>query len=166
MQEPRSRPPTCKIRNFSLNGTKGPPNVRRERHPAGLPFFNYQKHMQKTIRFFKISEGPQKGWYADVPNHTLEENEMVAGSDTFLEEVDKQLGDKGEVFINVSDDNLIGAFEAKLIMKNHNQFGATYILTGPLAEYYDAVGFELWICNVTHDVLGEHPRSIYIHGIR
>ena len=38
-------------------------------------------------------------------------------------------------------------------------------LAGPLAERYGAAGFELWICNVTHDVLGEHPESIYIHDI-
>ena len=41
--------------------------------------------MQKTVRFFKIGAGQQMGWYADVPNHTLEENEMVSGSDTILE---------------------------------------------------------------------------------
>ena len=39
--------------------------------------------MLKTISFFKITEGQQKGWYADVPNHTLEENQMVYGSDLF-----------------------------------------------------------------------------------
>ena len=38
-------------------------------------------------------------------------------------------------------------------------------LAGPLAERYGAVGFELWICNVTHDVLGELPGSKYIHDI-
>ncbi len=122
--------------------------------------------MQKTVRFFKISVGPQMGWYADVPNHTLEENEMVSGSDIFLEGVNALKGGPGEVFITVSDDNTDGTFIAKLIMKAHNQWGATYILTGPMAQQYDAVGFELWICNVTHDVLGEHPRSIYIHDIR
>ena len=119
----------------------------------------------KTIRFYKIGEGPRAGWYADVPDHTLEENEMVSGSDTFLEEADALLGGRGEVLITVSDDNSPGSFVAKLIRKAHNQYGATYILTGPLASKYDAVGFELWICNVTHDVLGEHPRSIYIHSI-
>ncbi len=61
--------------------------------------------MIKTIRFFRLDNDYKAGWYADVPNHTLAENEMVAGS------------------------------------------------------------YELWICNVTHDVLGEHPRSIYIHAI-
>jgi len=122
--------------------------------------------MLKTIRFFKINEGPQAGWYADVPNHTLEENEMVAGSDTFLEEVDQMTNRDDEVLVTCSDNNEAGTFIAKLLMKNHNQWGATYILTGPMAEKYDAIGFELWICNVTHDVLGEHPRSIYIHNVR
>ena len=122
--------------------------------------------MIKTVRFFKISEGPQAGWYADIPNHTLVENQMVSGSDSFLEEVNTLLGNAGEVHITVSDDNSGEQFLAKLLMKAHNQWGATYILTGPLADQYDAVGFELWICNVTHDVLGEHPRSIYIHEIK
>ena len=122
--------------------------------------------MIKTIRFFKIKEGTQMGWYADVPNHTLEENEMVSGCDVFLDEVNVLLGKHNEVHITVSDDNSPGRFNAKLIMKAHNQWGATYILTGPLAQQYNAVGFELWICNVTHDVLGEHPRSIYIHEIQ
>ena len=122
--------------------------------------------MLKTIRFFKIHEGPEAGWYADVPNHTLAENEMVAGSDTFLEEVDKMTDNDGEVNITCSDNNAYDCFLAKLLMKNHTQFGATYILTGPMAEKYDAVGYELWICNVTHDVLGEHPKSIYIHDIK
>ena len=121
--------------------------------------------MLKTIRFFKIAEGPQAGWYADVPNHTLEENQMVYGSDLFLEAVDKLNRGRNEVSITVSDSNDSGEFIAKLIMKAHNQHGATYILTGPLAERYGAVGFQLWICNVTHDVLGEHPKSIYIHNI-
>ena len=122
--------------------------------------------MLRTIRFFKINEGPEAGWYADVPNHTLAENEMVAGSDIFLEEVDKMTDNDGEVHITCSDNNEAGNFMAKLLMKNHNQFGATYILTGPLAEKHHAVGFKLWICNVTHDVFGEHPKSIYISSIQ
>ena len=35
----------------------------------------------KTLRFFK--QGTE--WYADVPNHTLAQNRMVAGADTLLE---------------------------------------------------------------------------------
>ena len=52
--------------------------------------------MQKSVRFFKVNEGPQAGWYADVPNHTLEDNEMVAGSDEFLEAVNSLLGPYAE----------------------------------------------------------------------
>lgn len=124
--------------------------------------------MIRMIRFFKINEGPEAGWYADVPNHTLAENEVVAGSDTFLEEVDQKTDNDGEVHITCSDNNETDIFLAKLLIKNHNQFGATYILTGPMAEKHDAVGNELWICNVTHDFLGEHPKSILsmINGVK
>ena len=34
----------------------------------------------KTLRFFKENDK----WYADVPDHTLEDNEMVFGSDILL----------------------------------------------------------------------------------
>lgn len=54
-------------------------------------------------------------------------------------------------------------FMAKLVMRSHNQWD---VLTGPIARQYGAEGLELWICNVTHDVLGEHPKSIYIQDIQ
>ena len=124
--------------------------------------------MEKTIRFFKINEGINAGWYADVPGHTLKENQMVSGSDTFLEVVDSVIGGRGEVTVTVSESLDVNSnpFLAKLNMRSHNQWGATYVLSGPIAEQYGAVGFELWICNVTHDVLGEHPKCIYINDIR
>ena len=34
-------------------------------------------------RFFKLDSR----WYADVPGHTLAENEMVCGADSLLEEI-------------------------------------------------------------------------------
>ena len=124
--------------------------------------------MKKTIRFYKVSEGVNAGWYADVPGRTMEENEMVAGADEFLEQVDSVLGGKGEVRVTVSDSYDVSedSFIAKLCRKAHDSEGATYVLTGPIADQYDAVGFELWISNVTHDVLGEHPASIYIFDIK
>lgn len=123
--------------------------------------------MEKTIRFFRISEGFNAGWYADVPGHTLEQNQMVSGSDTFLEEANAILGGRGEVTITVSESDGEGSATpiARLDMRSHNQWGATYVLSGQIAEQYGAVGFEIWICNVTHDVLGEHPRTIYIRDI-
>ncbi|MBR4133961.1 MAG: hypothetical protein IKU04_05510 [Bacteroidales bacterium] len=122
--------------------------------------------MMKTVRFFKINGGRDAGWYADVPGHTLAENEMVAGSDDFLEAADKMTGSDREVHITLSDTDEGVPFLVRLRMKNHNQWGATYVLSGPLAERHGAVGFELWVCNVTHDVLGEHPREIFIQNIK
>ena len=121
--------------------------------------------MTKTIRFYKISEGSERGWFADVPNHTLAENEMVAGCDLFLEAADMLTGRDGEVRITVSDNNPSGRFLARLDRKVHDDEGATYTLSGPMARRYNAEGVELWICNVTHDVLGEHPETIYLHNI-
>lgn len=124
--------------------------------------------METTIRFFKINDGLNAGWYADVPGHTLAENQMVSGSDTFLEGVDSILGHRGEVVATVAEslEGISTPFLARLDMRSHNQWGATYMLSGPMAEQYGAVGFEMWICNVTHDVLGEHPRSIFILSVK
>ena len=48
-----------------------------------------------------------------------------------------------------------------LKMTSHNQWGATYSVNG------GGFGVDtLWICNVTHDVLGEHPKDIYVQSIR
>ena len=86
---------------------------------------------------------------------------MVEGSDTLLEVVDKDLNGKGEVFITVWDESQPAAI-AKLSIFSHDEFGATYALSGQLAERYNIYGFRLWICNVIHDTFGEHPNYIYI----
>ena len=39
--------------------------------------------MEKYLEFFKLNGS----WYADIPENTLEENEMLLGSDEFLEKV-------------------------------------------------------------------------------
>ena len=44
--------------------------------------------MKKTIKFFKKEDK----WYADMPNHSLEENEMVMGSDIVLDIISNLLG--------------------------------------------------------------------------
>lgn len=99
-----------------------------------------------------------------IPLQKPKFTKLFSGSDVLLEEVNRILGGSNEVTLTLSDNNESGEFLAKLVMKSHNQWGATYILSGPLAVQYNAVGFELWICNVTHDVMGEHHRSIYIHN--
>ena len=106
--------------------------------------------MKTVLKFFK-----QDGkWYADVPNHTLEENEMVMGSDVMLE-----MFANGATGLNItlSDDDISDSF-ITLKRKEHDDDGAWYTVFGTDFE-------DVWICNVTHDVLGEHPENIYISKI-
>ena len=119
--------------------------------------------MEKVIRFFK-----QDGkWYADVPNHTLEENEMVMGSDIALDYFSKG---KDEIKLTVSDEYPGWNVPLTFYRTAHDDEGATYEVDGILTmEFLEAVGKafcgykpEIWICNVTHDVFGEHPEKIYL----
>ena len=140
--------------------------VRTARRQPGFSAFCYLNSVMKLVSVFFNHEALEDIALFDIVELFKSNTALVSGSDLFLEAVDKLNGSRNEVSITVSDNNEPGEFIAKLIMKAHNQNGATYIFTGPLAERYDAVGFELWICNVTHDVLGEHPKSIHIHNIR
>ena len=121
--------------------------------------------MKRTLRFFK-----QDGkWYADVPNHTLEENEMVMGSESAIEYF---ANGKDELQVTMSTD---GSDKDNSVIQlkiyDHDDEGAYYSISGPLtsellvaSNYISLDDFSpmVWICNVTHDVFGEHPDIIYI----
>ena len=94
-------------------------------------------------RFFKLNSR----WYADVPGHTLEENEEIS---KFLNSPEVTL----DLDIKPSDFPF-----ATLIQIEHDDCGATYKVESSLNTGL------VWICNVTHDVLGEHPERIYINSI-
>ena len=104
-------------------------------------------------RFFKLNSR----WYADVPEHTLEENEMVCGADSLLEEISRFLNSP-EVTLDLDIEAEDFPF-ATLIQIEHDDSGATYMVESSLSTSI------VWICNVTHDVLGEHPKRIYINRI-
>ena len=118
------------------------------------------------VRFFK-----QDGkWYADVPGHTMEENEMVMGCEVALDALSEG---HAEVILSlsegISDDALLC-----FTMVEHDDAGGTYELSGfLLGKYMEDIfplflGFkpQVWICNVTHDVFGEHPKEFCIRGIK
>ena len=120
--------------------------------------------MEKRVRFFK----QDKKWYADIPNRTLEENEMVMGADIALEQLSNG---KDEVFLTLTDEN--PGWNAPLVLtrKEHDDDGAYYRLSGVMMvnfiegmadNEYGLTKPEVWICNVTHDVFGEHPETIYL----
>lgn len=117
---------------------------------------NKTKVINKEIRFFKLD----MGWYADVPNHTLAENRMVAGADTLIEGMSNG---KEEVKVLVSADvETPEEYIVKMKRIEHDPWGATY-LTKIKGKRMPQLA---WLCNVTHDVFnGEHPKEIFIHRI-
>lgn len=122
--------------------------------------------METKLRFFKRD----KKWYADVPNHTLEENEMIMGSDTAL---DLMADNKDEIVLTLSDEDDEHSI-LTMTMKEHDSEGAYYTLSGFLYNKFldlfaldsstlpSDITNEIWICNVTHDVFGSHPKNIYL----
>lgn len=121
--------------------------------------------MKKEVTFFK-----QNGkWYADIPEHTLEDNEMVMGSDILLE----MLSNDGEFdILKLTFEDKDSEYHHLLAFKmvEHDDDGAYYTLSGPLYNIYldsvysenDVILNTVWICNVTHDVFGEHPKELYL----
>lgn len=106
--------------------------------------------MYTEIVFYKENDR----WYADIPGHTQEENEMVGGADTFLELLRDGANVKLAVSKDVEKDHVITLF-----MVDHDDYGATYISRSNRALFDRKI---LWICNVTHDVIGEHPEYMFI----
>ena len=90
-------------------------------------------------------------WYADIPNISKEDCEMVLGADSLLDRL--SLGyDKVEVeFADIDSDSSIYRYH----LTEHDEYGGVY-----------TDGNEtFWLCNVTHDVFGEHPNMLYINKI-
>ena len=124
--------------------------------------------MEKVVKFFKQDDK----WYADIPNHTLEENEMVMGADIALEYLAEG---RTELFITLADEYHGWNVPFELKRKDHDNEGAYYTVSGLLfmdfieklqnMSLYGRFEPEVWICNVTHDVFGEHPEHIYITKI-
>lgn len=122
--------------------------------------------METKLRFFKRD----KKWYADVPNHTLEENEMIMGSDTAL---DLMADNKDEIVLTLSDEDDKHSI-LTMTMTEHDSEGAYYTLSGFLYNKFldlfaldsstslSDITNEIWICNVTHDIFGCHPKNIYL----
>lgn len=110
------------------------------------------------LKFFKQNNR----WYADVPNHSLEENEMVAGADQLLSELCTKCGFHDSIPLDIDVAPKQPLITLKMI--EHDSCGATYSVTSHMKFELDTK--IVWICNVTHDVLGEHPEIIYINQMQ
>ena len=63
----------------------------------------------------------------------------------------------GSYDINCDEDFLI------LELSHHNGSGATYLIQNTaLARKYGIAKTEVWLCNVVHTVLGEHPKVMTV----
>ena len=124
--------------------------------------------METKLRFFK----QDNKWYVDVPNHTLEENEMVA--DTVLDLI---ADNKDEVILTLSDEDDKHSM-LTMTIKEHDSEGAYYTISGFLYNKFldlfdldsSSVSFditnEIWVCNVTHDVFDTYPNNIYVLNVK
>lgn len=117
--------------------------------------------MEKYLEFFKLNGI----WYADIPENTLDENEMLLGADEFLEKV---VGDCKRVAMDLATEEP-DEYLVKLSIASHDDMGGEYLLSGKLVDKFEDNGTALpmtaWICNATHSVFGEHPDTIYIKNI-
>ncbi len=103
------------------------------------------------LTFMKIANK----WLVDLPTWTggLDDLQMVAGADTFLDEVG---GGKHVVTIKLSTtpiDNVL----YKLTKINEDAMGGTY--------HAENVPYSIWLCNVTKFVFDCHPDTFYISDI-
>lgn len=105
------------------------------------------------LRFYKKNDR----WYADVPGHTEEENEMVCGSDLLLDNLSRRM--KSESFVITISNKPSRETMLVCTLKNHDKDGAEYYTYSSDPSLNRQT---IWICNVTHDVLGEHPQYFYI----
>ena len=68
-----------------------------------------------------------------------------------------------------SDVDAPNPYLVRLHRIEHDPFGATYWASAGDAPDAPRLSFAVlpvaWLCNVTHDVFGEHPKDIYIHTI-
>lgn len=100
-----------------------------------------------NISFYRESDR----WYADIPSVLKEDCEMVQGADLLLERL--SLGyDKVDVdFSDVDSGSSIYRYH----LTEHDENGGTYTNGNET----------FWLCNVTHDVFGEHPKMLYINKV-
>lgn len=104
--------------------------------------------MDFNIKFYKEDER----WYADIPEVSKEDCEMVMGADTLLEKF--SLG-FFEVNVNFSTHEP-QRYLYKYDLVEHDEFGGTY-------QNNDT---QFWLCNVTHYICNEHPSELFITEIK
>jgi hypothetical protein len=110
--------------------------------------------VMKQLTFEKWEDGR---WFVVFPDYEgdQEDLEMVDGADEFL---DFLTTDNMFVTLKVDEEEQPGWSYLELVA--HDEAGGTYRVN--TEEDYDG---EVWLCNVVHDIFGEHPETIWFKCI-
>jgi len=102
-----------------------------------------------------------RGWAAVVPEHTRSENAMVAGADVVIDRI-AQGDDTVEVRFRTEESSTLGKPLVKLTRFAHlDDWGAEYMVQG-----VGRIPFPAYICNVGHNVMGEHAPRLFVYEVR
>lgn len=128
--------------------------------------------MTKKITFYKENNK----WYADIPQHTKEDNEMVMGADILLDFLSKG-GDKVKLVVSDTKPETPSYYYTLsplyFKIKEHDDDGATYSIGGyeaaniimNMKDVFGTLEPSVWLCNVMHSVFGEHPQEMWVTEI-
>lgn len=117
-----------------------------------------QKDQNYTISL--VFHKDARGWYAEVPTHTRGENAMVMGADVVIERMAH--GDNTvEIKFRTQESKTLGSPFIWMSRMGHiTGWGAMYNVHG-----LTRIPFPAYLCDVTHDVMGEHSDMIYVYEI-
>lgn len=126
------------------------------------PISNFFKQYEEIIKqkvnkltFVKLCNN----WYVDLPQYDgkLSELEMVAGADDLLQEIANKSDKTHQVTIEIVEDNRDS--DIQLYLVDLDNAGGTYKVYSSNQDFETK---NLWLCNVTKFVFGEHPDEIFV----
>jgi hypothetical protein len=126
-------------------------------------YFTSQIVYMRTFKFYKTEVGR---WYVDLPEWegSVDELEMVAGADLFLE-----ILSDGEQTVNVilstvefEGADILEFKELGRIESWELGEGAWYEMIGYMGIDYELT---MWLCDVTKFVFDEFPKNIYFQKV-
>lgn len=101
-----------------------------------------------------------RGWAAEVPTHTRSENAMVAGADVVVGQMAQGDNTVEIKFRTVESATLPRPLVTLTRFMHRNGYGAEYLVRGAAA-----IPFPAYLCDVTHDITGEHPEKLFVYEV-
>lgn len=102
----------------------------------------------------------EEGWAAEVPTHSRRENSMVAGADVVIGRMAQGDNTVEIKFRTVESTTLSRPIVTLTRFMHRNGYGAEYLVRG-----IASIPFPAYLCDVTHDITGEHPEKLFVYEI-